>query len=119
MSKLLELQFEFNNNFSKLLDFLRNKNCKFKVGEVLRTKEQAEIYAKQGKGIINSQHCDNLAFDVTLFKWNNEKQAWEAVNDSDFYRNAGNYWKTLNSKNRWGGDWKNPNDPYHFEMEEN
>lgn len=118
MSKLLEAQFEFNINFSKLLDFIRNKNIKFKIGEALRTKEQAEIYAARKQGIVNSQHCDNLAVDISLFRRNKENTAWEVVNDTDFYRNIGNYWKSLNSSNRWGGDWVNPSDPYHFEMKD-
>ncbi len=116
MSKLLEQQFIFNYNLSLLLDFLRNKCYKFKIGEAFRTKEQAEIYAKRKQGIVNSQHCDQLAIDITLFKFEDGK--YKAINEPDQYRNAGNYWKSLNPVNRWGGDWKSPEDPYHFEMKD-
>lgn len=37
-------------------------------GEAWRPPETAEIYARQGKGISNSLHCDRLAVDFNLFK---------------------------------------------------
>ena len=117
MSQLLETQFIFSINFSLLLQFLREKQYHWSMGEGLRTKEQAELYAKQGKGIINSQHCKKLAEDINLFN-KDETGKYKMVDDKEFYKQAGVYWKSLNDKNRWGGDFTSLNDPYHFEMQE-
>ena len=113
---LLEKQFIFNKNVTKLAEFLENNNIAYKRGEVLRTKEQQQIYINQGKSsTYNSQHINGLAIDINLFR-KDKNGKWEFVNDVDFYKKAGDYWKSLNGNNRWGGDWKSPVDPYHFEM---
>ena len=105
MSKLLEDQMKFAINLSFLMEYLRGHSYKWTMGEAYRTKEQAQLYAEQGKGIVNSQHCKRLAQDIFLFK-KDEKDNWQMVNDKDFYRLIGNYWESLNSNNRWGGTFK-------------
>ena len=113
---LLEKQFAFSKNLSYLLEYLRDKRYAWSMGECLRTEEQAKIYAASGKGIINSQHCKKLAVDINLFIRKDDKYALS--NNKEDYREAGEYWKSLNTKNRWGGDFKSLNDPYHFEMQD-
>lgn len=114
---LLKTQFIFSENLSKLLDYLRNNNYYWTMGEAYRTKEQAEIYAKEGKGIVNSQHCKRLAQDIFIFKRNLD-DTFDFLTDTISYITLGRFWKSLNEKNRWGGDFKNLQDPYHFEMQE-
>jgi hypothetical protein len=80
--------------------------------EWFRTPEQAELYAKQGKGIKNSVHRKKLAVDFFLYKdgnisWNKED-----------YRPLGDKWKSMDSRARWGGDFKN-RDAVHFSFEHN
>jgi len=57
----------FAKNVASLIDYIFANQCSVSIGEVFRTNEQAEIYAKQGKGIINSLHCKKLAIDLNLF----------------------------------------------------
>src|SRR5688500_4873578 len=56
---------------------------------------------------MDSRHLHKLAVDFTLFK-NGIYQK-----ETDDYRELGDYWKSLNSENVWGGDfgW----DGNHFE----
>ena len=83
-----------------------------RMGEVLRTKEQAEIYAEQGKGIINFVHRKKLAADLYLSI--EGKVTWN-VED---YRPLGEKWKSLHPDARWGGDWPR-RDAVHFSFEHN
>jgi hypothetical protein len=115
MSQLLEDQFIFSKNLAKLLNYLSENCYKWTMGEAYRTKEQAEIYAKTGKGIINSQHCKRLAQDIFLFK-KSIQGTWNLIDDKEFYKEAGNYWESINVRNKWGGNFTTRNDPYHFEM---
>ncbi len=64
---LNDKQHIFAMNLSKLLQHVEALGYTCSIGEVMRTKEQAEIYAKQGKGILDSQHCKKLAVDLFLF----------------------------------------------------
>lgn len=80
-------------------------------GEAWRSAEQAAIYASKGIGIKDSLHCKRLAIDINLFKDGKLLQ-----NKSDFVL-FGNYWKSLNKLNRWGGDFPRV-DCVHFEMQD-
>lgn len=75
--------------------------------ELYRTKEQAEIYAAQGKGIKNSVHRLKLALD--LFRVINGRVTW----DREAYRPIGEKWKTMHPLCRWGGDFRRRDD-VHF-----
>lgn len=77
-------------------------------GEAYRTAEQAEIYAKSGKGIKNSVHCDRLAVDFNLFI-NGVYQT-----STSAYKLLGEYWESLGGT--WGGRF---NDGNHFSLEHN
>jgi hypothetical protein len=67
--------------------------------EAKRTPEMAAIYAAKGTGSKNSLHLDSLADDLVIRKNGDE------VGEED-YRRVGDAWKSLNVKNRWGGDFK-------------
>ena len=92
--------------------------CKEELGiefagaEFFRTPEMAELYAKQGKGIKNSNHRLKLAWD--LFRVKNGKVTW----DTEDYREAGELWKTMHPLARWGGDFRR-RDAVHFSFEHN
>jgi len=100
-------QQNFAGNVAKLLYYIYNKGYTVTLGEALRTQEMAEIYAKRGTGIKNSQHCKKLAIDLNLFK------DGVFLTSSEAHRPFGDYWETLNPDNRWGGMW---NDGNHYEM---
>lgn len=76
-------------------------------GDAYRDPRLAELNAKQGKGIKNSLHCERLAVDFNLFK------DGKYLTDSEDYRPLGDYWKSLHTLARWGGDFSRP-DGNHF-----
>lgn len=114
MSDLLLRQFTFTENLAKLIQFINETGLKCKVTEVFRTAEQAEIYAKKGVGIKNSQHCSNLAADIYLFEASTEGK-YKLQSEFKQYEFAGKYWESLHKDNKWGGYFKRV-DCVHFEM---
>jgi hypothetical protein len=93
-----------------LVKFIEDCGYACKITEIYRTKEQAEIYAKEGKGIKNSLHCSNLAADIYIGR------LVTLLDKAVQYKKFGEYWKELNSANRWGGDFDRV-DAVHFEMD--
>lgn len=109
----------FAGNISKLISFINLSGYTCTGGEWWRTPEMAEIYAKRGIGIKRSRHCDRMAWDFNLFK------DGVYLTDTESYRFAGEYWCSLDPRNRWGGDWDGDgipdpgeNDGNHVEMRE-
>lgn len=102
----------FSHNVGLLINYICFMGYAISIGEVYRTKEQAEIYAKQGKGIIDSLHCKKLAIDISLFK------DGKYLDKSESYEFAGKYWEKLDPLNRWGGRWEKRTDGNHFEMQD-
>ena len=77
------------------------------AAELFRTKEQAEIYVEQGKGILSSVHRLKLALDMYVLQ--DGKIVWSG----DIYAKLGEKWKSLDEDARWGGDMRR-RDVYHF-----
>lgn len=96
--KLSELQQSFGYDVICLLQYMKSLDYKFTFGETYRTPEQAKLYAKQGKGIVNSLHCKRLAIDINLFS--PQGILLSTTNDHEMF---GKYWESLNPANRWGG----------------
>jgi len=109
--KISELQQIFAVNAAKLILYINSQGYSCTFGEAYRTPEQAQWNAQRGIGIVHSLHCQRLAVDLMLFK----DGVW--TTDGEAYRPFGDFWKTLNSLNRWGGDFK-LRDYVHFEMQE-
>lgn len=103
-------QVVFARNTAKLIQYINDNNHFCTWGEAFRTAEQAAIYAKNGKGILNSLHCSRLAIDLNLF---NLKGDYLTL--SKDYEPFGVYWESLNVMNRWGGRFKRV-DGNHYEM---
>jgi len=83
-----------------------------RLGEFHRPQATADLYAKIGKGIKNSNHCKKLAADLFLVK--DGKVTWE----HDDYRPLGERWESMHDLCRWGGRFKN-RDAVHFSLEHN
>lgn len=102
-------QERFAAHFGLLLVFAHNNGIGVRIGEVLRTKEMAELYAKQGKGIKNSNHLNKLAVDVFLTV-DGELQ-W----DGEAYERLARKWKSFGPDYCWGGGFAR-RDVYHYSI---
>lgn len=109
---LQQKQSIFAQNVARLIMHVQAIGGSCSIGEVFRTPEPAEIYAKEGKGIIDSLHCKKLAIDLHLFS-----EGGQYLTDIKDYEPFGKYWEGLNPTNRWGGHFKRV-DSVHFEMQD-
>ena len=100
-------QARFTHRIAELIVWANEQGYELICAEWFRTKEQAEIYAEQGKGIKNSVHRKKLAVDMFLLIGG--KLTW----DTEDYRPIGEKWKTLDPEARWGGDFAR-RDAVHF-----
>jgi len=110
MASLNRKQARFADCVWRLLRYAFESNQPVIISEAYRTKEQAEIYAAQGKGIKNSVHRKKLAVD--LYRYKGGTISWQ----QEDYADLGRFWKTLNPDARWGGDFRN-RDSVHFSFE--
>jgi len=116
LSSLSSHQSRFTFYVACLIFFAYLKGFTLTLGEAFRTKEMQEIYLKRGltKAKV-SQHQKRLAIDLNLF----ERGKWEkgkTKKSFEKYKILGDFWKSLDRHNRWGGDWGF--DPGHFEYYE-
>lgn len=108
---LHERQSTFALNAAKLIEYIYKQGYTCSLGEAFRTAEQAAIYAKEGKGIKDSLHCQRLAIDINIFS-----PAGEYLDQTSDYKVFGDYWESLNPLNRWGGVFSRA-DGNHFQMD--
>lgn len=100
----------FSKDLNKLLTYLHDNGYNVRCGELQRTKEQQELYIKQGRSkTYNSYHLKRLAIDIFIFK----NDVW--LNSKDDLQVIGNFWEQLNPLNKWGGNFKSFIDTPHFE----
>ena len=84
----------------QLIGWAYSQGCELTLGEAMRTPEQQKLYVGQGKSkALKSKHLDKLAIDLNLFVGGEYKA------DKESYRTLGEYWKSLDPENVWGGDW--------------
>ena len=91
-------QQEFARQVGQLISHIYEQGYCITLGEAHRSQEQADIYAKEGKGIHDSLHCKSLAIDLNLFDLKGNY-----LTDYKDYETIGKIWESLDSKNRWGG----------------
>lgn len=107
MIKMVNMQNDFLRNVAQLIFWLQTQGYQVTGGELHRPEWVAKIYAEQGKGSKTSMHISRLAIDLMLFR------DGEYLTDSADYKPAGEYWKSLDKANCWGGDFHQP-DGNHF-----
>jgi hypothetical protein len=102
VSEVYKAQVMFARLVPRLIDRAFYLGLDATIGEAWRTPEQAKWNAKHGKGISNSLHLERLAIDLNLFR----KGVW--LQDSSDHHELGQYWKSLDPRCAWGGDFKPP-----------
>ena len=115
--KLSEKQQIFTQNIACLIQFAYSQGFKLTFGHAWRSPEEQRRLVSEGKSqTLESNHLNRLAIDFNLFEDGELTWSWEK------YKILGDYWESLNPKNRWGVDW-NKNDKKdgfidspHFEM---
>lgn len=110
--QLSDKQKQFAQQAAQLITYIFSQGYSCTLGEAFRTNEQAMIYAKTGKGIINSLHCKRLAIDLNVFS-----PEGTYLEDTKSYEIFGIWWEKLDPENRWGGRFPKP-DGNHFQRNE-
>jgi len=106
---------------AKLLDFAAQNEIQVICFTFHRTQEEQTRLFLEGKSKVRfSKHQEWLAMDFALIDDVNEdgkidpdEIRWR---DDPRYEELGRFWESLGG--RWGGRWKTPHDPYHFEAGE-
>jgi hypothetical protein len=101
---------KFSLDHAKLVMYINVADgCRYScaTNEVKREQAKALENAQAGIGSANSLHLDGLAVDMLIYDMG------VYLKLSEQYRFAGNYWKSLDPLNRWGGDFDDP-DGNHF-----
>lgn len=107
---LSDEQAAFLLDVCKLVPYATSLGFKVTGGELQRTQAQQEIYVKTGKSkTLNSNHLKKLAIDLNFIR------DGQLIYDKHDLAPIGAYWESLNSKNRWGGNFKSILDMPHFE----
>lgn len=91
----------------RLIDAMFAAGYAVRLGEAHRPPETAAAYAKAGKGITNSLHCDKLAVDLHLFR------DGAYLSSGAEHRPFGELWESLDPMCRWGGRF---NDSNHYSV---
>jgi hypothetical protein len=127
-------QSTFAQNIAKLIQKIAASGDACTFGEVYRTQTQAWVNSLPsnsvlkavtangevrypnpvgGVGVLHSAHMQRLAVDLNLFR------AGVLIGTLEDFRPYGEYWKSLDPLNHWGGDFQHPRpDPAHFSMED-
>lgn len=110
LSNLVSEQWEFVKDIVKLIQKAQELGIVLTMGEGFRTNEQQAWYVQNGKSTVSvSQHQKRLAHDFNFFI--DGEICW----DKEKIRPLGDYWESLNTRNRWGGNWTSFIDMPHFE----
>ena len=103
-------QSAFVNDIAKLIQYADTIGIELTFGEAYRTEYQQKEYLRTGKTkTMRSNHLRRLAIDFNFFI------DGELTYDKVKLQRLGDYWESLNNKNRWGGNWKTFEDTPHFE----
>ena len=101
----------FVKDLDTLLHFAWGKGFDVVIGEVERPVEMQKIYVQTGRSkTMDSDHLRRLAADLHFFV----QETGEYVLDERL-QPIGDFWESLDPKNRWGGNWKSFKDRPHFE----
>lgn len=107
---LSEKQRRFTKMVALMISWAEHQGYELTFGHAWRDEHTQTALVEEGLSqTTNSKHLDRLAVDFNLFV-DNEYQS-----DSAAYEPLGQYWKSLDPDNVWGGDWESLRDGNHFE----
>jgi len=96
--RLSEKQLHFTVMVAKLIEWAFNHGYGLTFGEAWRPPEMQAIYLAEGKTKVRySKHQDRLAIDFNLYI------NGRYIRNPEKYRPLGEFWESLDPKNRWGG----------------
>jgi peptidoglycan L-alanyl-D-glutamate endopeptidase CwlK len=106
-----EQQEVFSGNIAQLIIYAETQGFKCRLREVQRTPYQQAEYLRTGfSKTKDSQHLKSLAADIYFTK------SGKLIEDKAALSPLGTFWESLNSSNRWGGNYTSFTDCPHFEM---
>lgn len=109
MSQVAE-QAKFLQDAAKLIQKAAELGFVVTGGELYRTPEQQQIHVKAGRSkTMASNHLRRCAIDLNFFK------DGKLTYDVEALRPLGEFWRSLDPKNDWGGFWRSFKDVPHFE----
>jgi hypothetical protein len=106
MNRRYHYQHKFSMMVALLLQEAGRMGYYVIIGEVQRTKEQAEKNESTGSGIKNSLHTLSMAIDLAL-----RDSEGVYLTDTEDYTSLGEYWESLGGN--WGGRFGDGN---HFSL---
>ena len=115
---LSDEQWVFVQDEAKLINYAKSLGFKLTSGRAYTIPiHQKYFYDKGLSKTLKSGHVRRLARDFNVFYWQDGK--WHLTYNSDIIRPLGDFWKALDEKNIWGGDFgkgkKSGWDAGHFE----
>lgn len=94
----------FSRDLAKLLLKGFALGYEARIGEVLRTPEQQALYVQTGRSkTMNSLHLKKCAADIH----------WFDQGRICYPEEIGQYWESLSSLNKWGGNWNFKDEPHY------
>jgi len=121
ISSKVKEQVKFLYDFSILLEYIKNyKGVVATIGEGWRTQYQQEEYYRKGlTKTLNSLHKERLAIDLNFYDYNTGKYFDNNIESKKILQEIGDFWESLDPKNKWGGNYKSFLDIPHFERRTN
>lgn len=106
---LNDKQFLFARNYARLIEYAFSIGIPVTLGEVWRPPEMQKIYYETGRSAvkISRYHGKKLAGDLWIILGGKFRK------DFYTYLPLGKFWEKLGGV--WGGRWKKPFDPFHFQ----
>ena len=99
-------QEQFSRHLAQLLAKAFELGYEARIGEVQRTIEQQKIYINAGRSkTMNSMHLKKCAADIHFTK----------DGELCYPQELGDFWESLDTLNRWGGNWKTFKDLPHYQ----
>ena len=103
---MINIQWEFLRDVARLIVKAESLGFLVTGGELYRPLEMQKIYVDNGRAkTLRSSHLNRLAVDFNFFL-RDEKGRWRLTWNREKIKPLGDFWESLNKKNRWGGSWR-------------